>query len=157
MSRMFCHSSRNLAALLKRIDRPLVLFDLDKTVWNFTVEQGERGNLYKNTLPLLQTLYLRGHELHVCSKGHFPEASLAQMRRLEILPYFAPSRIHIFPSGPTKVPPYNMYHNKDEHITRALTGRSPSSAILLDDNEQICRAAAAKFADIIVIHTPLGL
>lgn len=148
-----------LRQLIKLTNRRVVVFDLDKTLWDFTVECEHAGKLYVNTKPLLTTLRNDGYILAISSRGHLPDLSVHYMKHFGIWNFFDADNIQIFPSGLDKDPPFNKYICKEGHFANIMrnTNTTESDLLFIDDDEHICKSMSRLTPNVKIIHTPFGV
>jgi predicted phosphatase len=129
---------------------PKILFitDLDKTVWDFTVEDRkfEQKSLYPWVLPTLANLQKNKAIICCASKGHYSDESVFYMKQFKIYDFF--NQVHIIPSDNKPFPFNSIGKFKHFDYINALTTFQDYSTIFLDDNEKILRDIKNKYPKI---------
>ena len=134
-----------------RNKRVKCIFDLDKTLWDYTVESSPgisvneiKNYIHKSRVPILEELQREGHSINIASR------STETTKCAELLH-------HAFPT--IQFSAMQIYHtpfSKREHI-RNIIDNEEEKFHLFDDELHILNDISSTFKNAHVYHTPKGL
>lgn len=114
----------------------MFIFDLDKTIWNFTVENNEYGALNSGVYDCLQTLH-KNNILCIASKGHYHDKSIELMKHFKIYDYF--KQIEIIPSDNKPFPFNTTKKRRHFKYIDAIYSFNDHNVVFIDDNVDIIK------------------
>ena len=130
----------------------IFIFDLDRTLWNFTVEYRPymRGNdaLWRRPREgpaILEFLQEKGHELNIASRSSEPDRCRELIHELYPKIKFANTHIYLTPL------------NKRNHINGILARRDVPEFFFFDDEIDIIKDVKQQHKNAVTFHTPNGI
>jgi predicted enzyme involved in methoxymalonyl-ACP biosynthesis len=145
-----------LKSLRKITPKRTVIFDLDKTLWNgtieytpgITVQELKRAGGIPRTLSILHSLQTRGHSLNIASRSE--ESDKCRYFIQHLFPGIRFDVVAIYPTGSNK-----LNHILDIH---AAARAVPNEFFLFDDEKHILDNAKKCYPKCTTVHcvNPLG-
>jgi len=151
MSGLFRNGNMFKRFIFNLKEKKLFMFDLDKTLWDCTVEEDlhiRNNKIFYHTPKerhyMLTHIQEAGHEINISSRSSEPEVCKEFLRRL--FPNIIFNSMQIFPTP----------ENKQEHIKNILNGREINDFLIFDDELPILQDIKKTYPECSIFHTPNG-
>ena len=147
---------------LNQHKRKTFIFDLDKTLWDYTVEycpsigvKDIHNYIHSSRLPILQMIQGEGHSLNIASRSKEP--AICNKLLSSAFPNIHFKSKHIF---------FTKYENKRAHINRILhetneydehSHQADDFFYFFDDEKKIIDDTNLTYKSKVCFHTPMGL
>lgn len=142
------------------------IFDLDKTLWNFTAEKNinlskynVKKLLFKDTIPVIKLLKHNNKIICIASKCWYPNLSIKYLEYSGINKYI--NNHQLFPTGINKEYPYKLIdrYDKQYHIYNILNKYNIDSreCVYFDDNIKIINNLKKNINNMESIHIKKGI
>ena len=148
------------------MNKNIFIFDIDKTLWDFTAELNTNLNEKKlkkkntyDTLEIFQMLKNNEKIIALASKCWYPDISKKYLKFFNFDKYI--DNYQLFPTGPDKEYPYKLIerHDKQYHIYNILNkyNFNIEDCVFFDDNQDIIKNLNKTIPKLTCIYITKGI
>ena len=147
---------------LNQHKRKTFIFDLDRTLWDFTVEycpsigvKDIHNYIHSSRQPILQTIQGDGHSLNIASRSKEPAICQRLLREAYPSIHFSSNQIFYTPFEHKRLHINNILRETGEYDEHSY--RPEDFFYFFDDEKKIIDDTTRAYKSKFCFHTPLGL